>query len=411
MSASVNLRLLHWIVLLMIAGSQPQTVLSQNITAVRFPDILPSDIKTGCQRTEIYFPWLREKKVAVIANQTSMLGGVHLVDTLVAGGIQVVKVFCPEHGFRGQAEAGEVVETSRDSKTGLPVISLYGKKKKPSAADLADIDVVLFDIQDVGARFYTYISTLSYAMEACAENGKTMIVLDRPNPNGHYIDGPVLEPSCSSFIGLHPVPVVHGMTMAEYACMVNGEKWLKNGIQCKLMLVPVLNYNHNMLYQLPVKPSPNLASMEAIYLYPSLCLFEGTCISVGRGTTTPFEIIGHPLLDSTTFSFTPASIPGMAKNPPYQGQLCHGYNLTAYAREYLKYACKLNLFPLLECYKLLKDKTEYFNATFNRLAGNETLKQQIIQGKGEEEIRRSWEDGLKIFRTTRKKYLLYTDFE
>ncbi len=381
------------------------------LTEIIETDIYPADIKVGAERTDIYFPWLKGKNIAIVANQTSMISKVHLVDSLLNAGFNVKKVFSPEHGFRGKADAGETIGNTTDEKTRLPVISLYGNNKKPNPEDLKNIDIVIFDIQDVGARFYTYISTLHYMMEACAENNKTFVVLDRPNPNGYYVDGPVLEKEFSSFVGVDPVPIVHGMTVAEYARMLNGEKWLKNGIQCQLQYVPVNNYNHNYFYQLPQKPSPNLATMESIYLYPTFCLFEGTCISVGRGTGRPFEIIGSPLLDSTGFSFTPKSIEGMSKNPPYENKLCNGYDFHNYAKNYIKGYGKLYLFPLLELYKKLKDKTEFFNSSFDRLAGTASLRQQIIAGKTENEIRASWQTGLENFKKIRNKYLLYPDFK
>jgi len=383
----------------------------QIINEVAGTDIYPGDIRVGAERTEVYFPWLKDKRIAVVANQTSMIKNVHLVDSLVHAGYDVKKVLCPEHGFRGDAEAGETFGNTVDEKTKLPVISLYGSNKKPKAKDLANVDIVIFDVQDVGVRFYTYISTMHYVMEACAENNKLFLVLDRPNPNGYYVDGPVLEKEYKSFVGMHPVPIVHGMTLAEYALMINGEKWLKGGLQCTMKYVLVDTYRHTDFYQLPVKPSPNLPSMESIYLYPSFCLFEGTCISVGRGTEHPFEIIGNPLLDSTGFSFTPQSIPGMSKNPPHEGKLCHGSDFHNYANNYIKGYGKLYLFPLLELYKQLNSKTEFFNSFFNPLAGTASLKQQIISGAAEEDIRKSWQPELEKYKKIRKKYLLYTDFE
>jgi len=388
------------------------TCQSQNmVTKVVGKDITTADIKVGAEQTATYFPWIKGKRIAVVANVTSMIKNTHLVDSLVNAGFDIKKVFCPEHGFRGESEAGEDVVSTVDAKTKLPVVSLYGNNKKPKPEDLADVDVVIFDIQDVGARFYTYISTMHYVMEACAENNKLFIVLDRPNPNGYYIDGPVLEKEFTSFVGMHPVPIVHGMTIAEYACMINGEKWLSNGIQCQLKFVKVYNYNHTDLYQLPQKPSPNLPTMESVYMYPTFCLFEGTCISVGRGTNRPFEIIGHPLLDSTGFSYTPHSIPGMSKKPLYEGLTCNGYDFKNYAAIFIKGYGRLYLFPLLELYKQLNSKTEFFNDYFDKLAGTAKLKQQIISGATEEAIRKSWEPELEKFKQIRKKYLLYNDFE
>ncbi len=373
--------------------------------------ITSEDIRTGAERTNLYFPLLKGKNVAVVANQTSMVGKTNLVDTLLNSGIKVVKVFCPEHGFRGEKNAGEHFASYIDEKTKLPVISLYGKNKKPKKTDMKDVNVVLFDLQDVGVRFYTYISTMHYVMEACAENNVEFIVLDRPNPNGYYVDGPVLEEKYKSFVGMNLVPIVHGMTVAEYACMINGEGWLKNGIKCNLKYVTVDNYNHTYLYVLPVKPSPNLSNMNAVYLYPSLCLFEGTVVSVGRGTDKPFQMIGHPQLTNTSISFTPNSIEGVCTDPLYKGIQCNGYDLSEFVDVYLKNSRKLYLFWLMETYKQLKDKTQFFNSYFDNLAGNATLRQQIMQGMSEEDIHKSWESGISKFKKIRKKYLLYPDFE
>ncbi len=373
--------------------------------------ITAQDIRTGCEQTERYLPWIKDKNVAVVANQTSLIHNTNIIDSLLTLGIKIKKVFCPEHGFRGEAEAGEVVKSNIDSKTGLNIISLYGDNKKPKADDLKGIDIVIFDMQDVGARFFTYISTMHYVMEACAENNVEFLVLDRPNPNGYFVDGPVLEPKFASFVGMHPVALVHGMTIAEYATMINGEGWLKNGIKCKLKYVTVYNYNHAYTYQLPVKPSPNLANMNAVYLYPSLCLFEGTIVSVGRGTTSPFQVIGHPQLDKTEFEFKPQSIPGMAKDPLYNNIVCHGYNLTNYSVNILRNDRRINIFWLMDLYKRLNDKGEFFTPFFDKLAGTDKLRKQIIEGKSEVEIRKSWIPALAKFKLMRKKYLLYADFE
>ena len=378
---------------------------------VQETDVFPADLQVGAERTPIYYPWIAGKNVAVVANQTSMIGKVHLVDSLLAAGMKVKKVFCPEHGFRGQAEAGATLENYTDKSTGLPVVSLYGKNRKPKASDLTDIDVVIFDLQDVGARFYTYISTLHYVMEACAENNKTLIVLDRPNPNGHYVDGPVLKKEFSSFVGMDPIPIVHGLTVAEYACMVNGEGWLKNGVKCDLKYVTVFNYNHTYLYHLPIAPSPNLSDMKAIWLYPSLCLFEGTVVSVGRGTDKPFQVIGHPDLTDANIDFTPVDIPGVATDPPYEGKVCHGYDLGEFSEAFVKSAGTLYLFWLVDCYARLKDKTEFFNSYFDKLAGTDALRKQIIAGETEETIKKSWEADLATYKVMRKKYILYPDFE
>lgn len=374
-------------------------------------DIYPADIKTGAERTEIYFPWIKGKNLAVVANYTATLGKVHLVDSLLHAGMKVKKVFCPEHGFRGDAEAGADIQSGIDQTTGLPVISLYGAVHKPAAQDLQDVDIVIFDIQDVGVRFYTYISTLHYVMEACAENGKTLIVLDRPNPNGHYVDGPILNPAFASFIGLDPIPIVHGLTIAEYACMVNGEGWLKDSLKCDLRTVSVKNYDHKSYYHLPLKPSPNLPNMNSIWLYPSLCLFEGTVVSLGRGTDKPFQQYGHPLMKETNITFTPHDIPGTATNPPLKDTLCNGYDLKEFSEIYLKKAGTVYLFWLTDAYQQLKDQTNFFKPNFDRLAGTDQLRLQIIAGLSSDEIRKGWEKDLMTYKKARKKYLLYPDFE
>ena len=370
---------------------------------------LPGEIKTGAEQTEKYLPLLSGKRVAVVTNQTGTIGKTHLVDSLVTLKINVKKIFAPEHGFRGTADAGELLKSGKDKKTGLTIVSLYGKNNKPTSENLKDIDVVVFDIQDVGVRFYTYISTLHYVMEACAENSKQLIVLDRPNPNGFYVDGPILEEKYKSFVGLHPVPIVYGLTIGEYANMINGEAWLKNKMKCDLTVIKLEGYTHKDLYQIPIKPSPNLPNMTAIYLYPSLALFEGTIISIGRGTEAPFQVIGHPRLKNAKYTFTPHSTTG-ASNPMYKDSLCYGHDLKEYGEMVVKSSGKLYLFWLQGTYKDTEDKTNYFNNYFNSLSGNATLKQQIIDEKSEEEIRKSWEPGLKIFKETRKKYLLYQDF-
>ena len=373
--------------------------------------ITAKDIKTGADQTEVYLPLLKNKQIGIVSNQTSLIGKMHLIDSLLSLKINIKKVFCPEHGFRGDSEAGAKIENNIDSKTNLPIISLYGKNKKPGKADLNGLDIVIFDIQDVGVRFYTYISTLHYVMEACAENNIQLIVFDRPNPNGYYVDGPVLDPKFSSFVGMHKVPIVHGMTIGEYAEMINGEKYLSNQLKCNLKVVKVLNYSHKDYYILNVKPSANLTNMNAVYLYPSLCLFEGTVMSIGRGTSKPFQIIGHPLLENTDYSFTPASIKGMSENPPYKGEICNGYDLSEFSTAILRSEAKLNLFWLIDTYKRLFNKTKFFNDFFDKLAGNDLLRKQIIEGKSEEEIKSSWETDLKVFKDIRKKYLLYPDFE
>lgn len=364
----------------------------------------------AADRIDEYLPLLSEQRIALVVNQTSISNQTHLADALMSLGIDLKKVFAPEHGFRGDADAGEYVSNGKDKITGLPIISLYGKHKKPSTADLADIDIVIFDIQDVGARFYTYISTMHYIMEACAENNKHLIVLDRPNPNGHYIDGPVLNIDKQSFVGMHPIPIVHGLTVGELAMMINGEKWLAGGRQCQLTVILCLGYTHQYHYELPIKPSPNLPNSRAIYLYPSLCLFEGTPISVGRGTDQQFQIFGAPALTKMPYQFTPVSKPG-AKTPPHQNVRCYGLDLTSLSIAELQRARQINLKWLLDCYKAYPDKDRFFNANlfFDQLAGTDELRRQIRQQRSEKEIRQSWQPALNRYKAIRQKYLLYPD--
>ncbi|NBU80484.1 MAG: DUF1343 domain-containing protein [Flavobacteriaceae bacterium] len=361
-----------------------------------------TEIRTGADNSFVYLPLLKNKKVGIVTNQTGILSNkTHIVDFLLEQKINLTKIFAPEHGFRGTADAGEHIVDGKDSKTGLPIISLYGDNKKPKPEQLAGLDILIFDLQDVGARFYTYISSLHYIMEACAENNVQLIVMDRPNPNGGIVDGPVLEKEFTSFVGMHPIPLLHGMTIGEYAKMVNGEKWLKEGVECELMVIKCLNYNRNMAYSLPVKPSPNLPNDQAINLYVSLCLFEGTNVSVGRGTKKQFQIYGSPFLPKSEFSFTP--IPNFgAKDPLYKNQLCYGEDLTKI--EKIK---QLELKWLLKAYNETTDKTKFFNPFFTKLAGTKKLQQQIEAGKSESEIRKSWEKGLKDFKELREKYLIY----
>jgi uncharacterized protein YbbC (DUF1343 family) len=364
-------------------------------------------IRTGAERTAEYLPLLRGKRVAVVTNQTGMIGPAHLVDSLLTLKVDVVKVFAPEHGFRGTADAGAHVADARDARTGLPLVSLYGRNKKPAPAQLADVDVLLFDIQDVGVRFYTYISTLHYVMEAAAEQGRPVIVLDRPNPNGFYVDGPVLDTAWRSFVGMDPVPLVHGLTMGEYARMANGEGWLKGGVQCKLTVIPCTSYSHTDYYELPVKPSPNLPNMAAIYLYPALGLFEGTVVSVGRGTDRPFQCIGYPGCTMGSFAFTPRAMPG-AQHPPYSGEPCTGLDLASYGDFYSRLEPALHLQWLIGMYQASPDKAGFFNANFfDKLAGGPALREAIIAGKTEAEIKHSWQPALETFRQKRKAYLLY----
>lgn len=365
---------------------------------------------SGAENFKEYISLLNQKKVAVVANQSSLVNGEHLVDVLLAKEIQITKIFSPEHGFRGDADAGEKITNGIDVKTGLPIVSLYGKHFKPSATDLKDIDVVLFDIQDVGVRFYTYISTLHYVMEACAEQGKQVIVLDRPNPNSHYVDGPVLERKYRSFVGMHPVPVVYGMSIGEYAQMINGEKWLKNKIQCELVVIPCKNWNRDDAYLLPVKPSPNLPNYLSVALYPSLCFFEGTVVSVGRGTNYPFQVYGHPSFTKGDFVFTPRSIPGASKYPKFKDEKCVGYDLRKINTDDFRKKKKLDLSFLLNAYRELKAKPDFFNSFFENLAGTAKLRIQIENSLSEEQIRGSWEKDRKHFMAIRSKYLIYPDF-
>lgn len=371
--------------------------------------IAATQVITGAEQTDAYLGLLKGKKVGLVVNQTSTIGKTHLVDFLKQKKVNIQAIFAPEHGFRGDHSAGEKVKSGIDAKTGITVFSLYGNQKKPSKEMMLNLDIVLFDIQDVGARFYTYISTLHYVMEACAEQNKTLIILDRPNPNGFYIDGPVLDTAYKSFVGMHPVPVVHGCTIAEYAQMINGEKWLKNKVQCKLSIVKVKNYSHWTHYNLPIKPSPNLPNMSSIYLYPSLCFFEGTSYSLGRGTNMPFECVGKPDITIGSDTFTPRHLPGIADHPPHEGKLCRGFNLQEYGKNIAPHQGKINLFWMIDLYKNDKDSAQFFNNFFDKLAGNGTLRRQIMMGMSEDEIRKTWQAELKKYKAIRKKYLLYAD--
>jgi uncharacterized protein YbbC (DUF1343 family) len=353
-------------------------------------------------QTEKYLNLLNGKSVGMVVNQTSTIGQTHLVDTLRSHEINVIKVFAPEHGFRGEADAGAIVKSGIDKKTGLPIISLYGANKKPTKGQLENLDVVIFDIQDVGARFYTYISTMHYVMEACAENNIPLLILDRPNPSGMYVDGPILEMEHQSFVGMHPLPILHGLTVAELAQMINGEKWLKNELQCELIIIKNKNYRHSDSYSLPIKPSPNLPNDLSIALYPSLCLFEGTVISVGRGTEKPFQQIGHPELTSFEHIFTPESTPGSSQYPPFENEKCYGIDF-----ESKDFEQGISLKYLIHFYNAFPNKDEYFNSFFTKLAGTESLRQQIEAGFSEEEMKMSWQADLEEYKKIRKKYLIY----
>ena len=375
--------------------------------------ISQNKVIVGAERPELYLSTILENRVGVVANQTSRVKKEHLVDVLLNEGVNVIKVFSPEHGFRGKSDAGEKVKDEIDLHTGLPIYSLYGKsKRKPSKEILKDIDIIVFDLQDVGVRFYTYISTLHYVMEACAENNVQLIVLDRPNPNGFYVDGPILDLKFRSFVGMHPVPVVHGMTIGEYANMINGEKWLNNMIQCSLEIIPCLNYNHNTRYVLPIPPSPNLPNMRSVYLYPSLCFFEGTNVSVGRGTSFPFQVFGAPYFMNKEFSFTPKATFG-AKNPKYKSITCYGADLRNISLDTLKNTKKLNLNWLVNSYKISKDSEDFFNKNnfFHLLSGTDKLMNLVKGGANPKHIYETYQKDLNEFKTIRKNYLIYDDFE
>ncbi|REJ82517.1 MAG: DUF1343 domain-containing protein [Bacteroidetes bacterium] len=369
------------------------------------------EIRTGAERTDKYLPLLKGKNVAIVANQTSVIGEKHLVDTLQLLGVKITCVFAPEHGFRGEKGAGEKIKSGIDEKTGLKIVSLYGKNLMPSEKDLEDTDIVIFDIQDVGARFYTYISTLEYVMEACASFNKDLIILDRPNPNGHYVDGPVLEKPFKSFVGMNYIPVVHGMTVGEYALMLNGEKMLKDSLFCRLKIIEVENYSHSDLYQLPIPPSPNLPNMNAVYLYPTLCFFEGTKVSLGRGTPHPFQVIGWPGMPDGSISMTPVNIPGVVTSPPYKDTLCEFIDMRKKISSVDSLPRALKLEWIKDRYRLYPEKEKFFNNFFNKLAGNSSLQKQIRENVPDNVIRKSWEPDLGNFKMIRKKYLLYPDFE
>ncbi|MFA8450903.1 MAG: exo-beta-N-acetylmuramidase NamZ domain-containing protein [Bacteroidales bacterium] len=376
-----------------------------------------NEIKPGINQTQRYFPELKNKKIAVIANQAStFINGTHLVDSLFNLGYQLNRIFCPEHGFRGKADAGAKVENGKDSKTGIPIISLYGKNKKPQQNDLKDLDLIIFDLQDVGVRFYTYISSLKYVMEACAEYNIKLIILDRPNPNGFYVDGPILKKDCQSFVGTLPIPIVYGLTIGELSLMIEGENWRENHYtDLNLKVINNSNYAHNLIYQLPIKPSPNLPNWQSVYLYPSLCLFEGTIISVGRGTPKPFQIFGHPKLSklknlneyAKKISFVPKSTPGASLHPKLEDKLCYGYDLVNYANHYKSLPGKLNLEYLIKTYKYLKRDKNFFNKFIEKLVGDKKVVEELKRGKSSTQIKKLWQSELDKFKIKRQKYLMY----
>ncbi len=394
---------------------QPATKSSASVSETQATAPETTKVLTGADQIEEYLPYLKGKRIGMVVNPTSVIGKTSSVDSLKSLGVNIVRVFGPEHGFRGDASAGVKVDDSTDPKTGIEVVSLYGKKNKPTKENLADIDLMIFDIQDVGARFYTYTITMHRVMEACAENGVELMILDRPNPNGYLVDGPILDMSLKSGIGIHPVPIAHGMTIGEYAQMINGEGWLENNLTCKLKIVKLKNYTHDTPYTLPVNPSPNLNTPQSILLYPSLCLFEGTIISQGRGTYFPFTVLGNPdLKGKYDFSFTPVGIKGMSETPLHQDKACYGLDLRNYDADKLLSSRQINLQWLIELYKAYPYKEKFFDfkqsnqiGNFDKLAGTKELKEQIIAGVHEEEIRKSWEPGLSQYKQMRTKYLLY----
>ena len=421
MSSIINITSTLLLALSFQACDAPKLVINSSVPnpyQVKPENIDPPKVNkllTGAEQTELYVPYLKGKRVGMVVNPTSIIGKETSVDSLLKLGVKIVKIFGPEHGFRGNASAGVSVSDDIDTKTGIKAISLYGKHAIPTKEDLADVDVMIFDIQDVGVRFYTYINTLQHVMEACAANNKEVLILDRPNPNGFYIDGPILDPQFKSGIGLKPIPVVHGLTVGEYAQMLNGEKWLDNKLTCKLKIIKVANYTHDTPYELPVKPSPNLNTNQSILLYPSTCLFEGTYLNHGRGTQFPFTIIGSPFLKGKfPFSYTPTSIKGMAETPLFMNQLCYGLDLRTYDVSKIRKEKKLNLSWMMELFQASPNKADFFNSKLStqmgiieRLIGVADFRAQIIAGKTEAEIRKSWEPGLTQYKTMRKKYLLY----
>jgi uncharacterized protein YbbC (DUF1343 family) len=388
---------------------------SSNAQKIEMSENLQDSIITGAERTDKYLPLIKGKRIAIMANRTTIIGKRHLVDSLLLHKINIVKIFGPEHGFRGNAGAGVNVNNETDKVTGIPIISLYGKKKKPSNDDLSNVDIVIYDLQDVGCRFYTNINALMQLMEACYENKIKLIILDRPNPNGYLIDGPILDMKYKSGIGMFPIPMSHGLTVGEFAMMANGEGWLKNGVQCNVEIIPLLNYNHNMPYKLPVNPSPNLNTQQSVLLYPSTCMFEGTYLNHGRGTYSPFTILGSPKLkDKYKFNFTPQGIKGMAENPIFKGQVCYGIDLRNYDINQLRKKKQINLSWIIELYKAYPNKEMFFDSSLSNqmgvienLVGSGQFREQIINQVSENEIRNSWEPELSKYKLMRLNYLIY----
>ncbi len=408
-----NVRFFSFVFFLGIGSVLSQQTMQDNILVTDTNSIVYNDsITLGAEQYDAYLPKLKGKRVAIVANQTTVVnnGNEHLVDVLLNKGVTIVNVFSPEHGFRGKASAGEKVNSSIDDKTGLPIVSLYGKHKKPTKADLKDIDILIFDLQDVGARFYTYISTMHYVMEVCAEQKKELIVLDRPNPNGFYVDGPILEKQFKSFVGMHPIPVVHGLTVGELANMINEEGWIKPKLK-QLDVVKCLNYSHKDLYKLPVAPSPNLPNMASVYLYPSLCFFEGTSISVGRGTDKPFQIFGSPDVDSGTYNFMPKAKVG-AMSPKHENKTCIGYDVSVFGKYYMKDIKELYLFWICSLYESSSNKEDFINRAsfFDLLAGTDKLRKGIEKGLNPKELKETWSADLVEYQKMRKQYLLYEDY-
>ena len=378
------------------------------LLCVGLPGAAQSRVIPGDEQTERYFPLLEGKRIAIFSNHTGMIGDKHLLDLLLENKFNVVAIFSPEHGFRGNADAGEHVSSSTDPQTGVPILSLYdGKLGKPSAASMSKFDLLIVDIQDVGLRFYTYYASMCRLMDACAEHGKQMLILDRPNPNGHYVDGPLLDMRYKSAVGWLPLPVVHGMTLGELARMVNGEGWLPEGRTCDITVIPCRNYTHQTPYRLPVPPSPNLPNMKAVYLYASLCYFEATPVSLGRGTSLPFQVYGHPEMTGYNYSFTPRSLPG-AKNPPQKDKLCHGVDLSQLSEEELRHK-GIDLSYLIDAYRNLNLGDRFFTSFFEKLMGVAYVRKMIEDERSAEEIEATWADDVARFKQQRKPYLLYAE--